>query len=115
MDQDPVDECHKVNAELIHLCLQRAVGQKYVPEKESWYWTHGPKPAVLWWFNFDPYPKTVLNFSASGSAIGWLRNPCNAPAKKPWNDSIRMQIPNGFPWLQSGAGFGFCPPAWTVL
>ena len=19
-------------------------------------WKHGPKPAVPWWFNFDPYP-----------------------------------------------------------
>ena len=30
-----------------------------------------------------------------------------APPKKPWNDSIPLEIPtnNGFPWLQSGVGF----------
>ena len=23
-------------------------------------WTHGPQPAVSWWFNFGPYPSGAL-------------------------------------------------------
>ena len=35
-----------------------AVGQKSGNPKMgcSGKWKHGLKPAVLWWFNFDPYP-----------------------------------------------------------
>ena len=33
-----------------------AVGQNSLAQMEPWYWKRGLKPAVPWWFNFDPYP-----------------------------------------------------------
>ena len=40
-----------------------AVGQKSVPKVEPYKWQHGLKPAVSWWFNFDPYPNNAYLFA----------------------------------------------------
>ena len=34
-------------------------------------WKHGPKPAVLWWFNCDPYPYPGLCRKRMDPPISW--------------------------------------------
>ena len=45
---------HKTQTDPSAGCRHVAVGQTYVLKMDPGKWTHGPKPAVPWWFNFDP-------------------------------------------------------------
>ena len=50
----PEAEAHRVSVELKWLWVKN----RY-PKLKPGRWQHGPKPAVPWWFNFDPHPNRL--------------------------------------------------------
>ena len=54
----PVCACCKNGKQMT--CFHVAVSQKMYPKWNPGNWKRGPKPAVPWWFNFDPYPCSYL-------------------------------------------------------
>ena len=56
------------------------MGQKRCPKWNPVKWKHGPKPAVVWWFDIDPYPAdNQLRLRAAAQCQTQSETACKIP------------------------------------